>query len=126
MKQVNIQYSYLTQDKDLESHIVSQYAMEYLRHKLVADVQLHIWTKLDMGLYYRWQDRVGSYTDFTGEVHDYKPFGLLDARITWKDQHYSVYAQLNNALNNKDYVDFGNVAQPGAWLVIGANYKLKY
>jgi iron complex outermembrane receptor protein len=126
MKQVNIQYSYLTQDKDLESHIVSQYAMEYLRHKLVADVQLHIWTKLDMGLYYRWQDRVGSYTDLIGEVHDYKPFGLLDARITWKDQHYSVYSQLNNALNNKDYVDFGNVAQPGAWLVIGANYKLKY
>lgn len=82
----NVSYSYINQEKEQEAHIVSQYALEYLRHKLIANALIPIADKLKLSLNYRWQDRVGQYTDFDGSVQDYKPFGLLDARLTWSPQ----------------------------------------
>ena len=117
-----LSYSYIAQDKEKEPGIVSQYALEYLRHKLTGRVGLHVWRKLHAGLNIRWQDRVGIYTDFQGQVHDYRPFALLDARLTWNSNRYSLYAEANNMLDNRHYVDFGNVPQPGLWLVIGGRW----
>ena len=123
---LNFSYSYISQDKDLETGIVSQYALEYLKHKLVASLQTSVWRQLSLGLNFRWQDRIGQYTTFEGEVRDYKPFALLDVRLSWTEPRYTVYTELNNALNNRSYVDFGNVPQPGAWFIVGVNYRLPF
>ena len=120
----DVSYSYISQNKDLGSNIVSQYALEYLRHKLVTRLKMQILHNLNIGLYYRWQDRVGSYTDFNGEVHDYLPFGLIDARLSWDRPSYAFYAEINNLLNKKDYVDYANVPQPGLWAIVGVKYSL--
>lgn len=125
LRSFNVSYSYAHQDKDLEEGVISQYALEYLRHKLVARLQTHLWRQLDLGVTYRWQDRVGSYTDFTGMVKDYTPYGLCDARISWTAPTYRIYAEVNNLLDNRKYVDYGNVPQPGCWFVFGARYTLK-
>ena len=117
-----LSYSYIAQDKEKEPGIMSQYALEYLRHKLTGRIGLHVWRKLHAGLNVRWQDRMGTYTDFQGQVRDYRPFALLDARLTWNSNRYSLYAEANNMLDNRDYVDFGNVPQPGFWLVIGGRW----
>lgn len=117
-------YSYIHQDKDAGPNIVSQYALEYLKHKLVVNAKFDIWRQLSLGLNFRWQDRTGSYTNFTGEVCDYKPFALLDARLNWTAEQYTLYAEVNNVLDNRSYVDFGNVPQPGAWVVVGARWKI--
>ena len=119
---LNVSYSYITQDKDLEQGLVSQYALEYLRHKLVARLNTSLWRELSLGLNFRWQDRTGQYTTFSGDVCDYRPYALLDARLQWTKPRYTVYAELNNVLDNRDYVDFGNVPQPGAWLVVGSRF----
>ena len=117
----NISYSYIHQDKKQEDHIVSQYALEYLRHKLVANAQLPILNNLSLGINFRWQDRVGQYTDFDGIIQDYKPYFLTDARITWQQAKWKVYVEANN-LFDTDYRDFGNVPQPGRWLVAGITF----
>ena len=119
----DISYSYIDQDKEQESNIVSQYALEYLKHKLVARIQLRPMEKLSLSLNYRWQDRVGSYTDFDGNVCDYKPYALFDTRLTWQETKWKAYIEANNLLD-KRYHDYGLVEQPGRWLIAGINIHL--
>ena len=116
-------YSYIHQQKEQEPGIVSQYALEYLRHKLVANATLPLTTKLSLGLNLRWQDRVGSYTDFDGHVRDYEPYVLTDTRLTWQEKTWKVYAEANNVFDT-NYHDYGLVPQPGRWLIAGFNIDL--
>lgn len=119
LRHFNVAYSYINQDKDLEENIVSQYALEYLRHKLVAGLQLNVWRNLNLGMNFRWQDRIGTYTDFDMVVREYEPYALLDARLSWDAPKYKIYFEANNIFDT-DYRDYGNVKQPGAWIVAGA------
>ena len=121
--ELRVSYSYINQEKDQEPYIVSQYALEYLRHKLVANALLPLWEHLTLGVNFRWQDRVGQYTDFSGIVHDYQPYALVDTRLTWKEPKWKVYVEANN-LFDKDYVDFGHVEEPGRWLIAGLALSL--
>ena len=120
----HLSYTYLTQDKPLEAGFVSQYAMEHLRHKLVATIQAPLWRNLSGRVGVRWQDRVGTYTTFEGDVREYRPYALMDARLAWTERRFTLYAQANNLLNNRSYVDFGNVSQPGRWVVGGVTWHL--
>ena len=121
--QFNIDYSYIHQQKEQEAHIVSQYALEYLRHKLTAKANIPLSKRLSLGLHLRYQDREGQYTDFDGKVYDYEPYALLDTRLTWQQNNWKVYAEANN-LFDKDYRDFGLVKQPGRWIIIVASVRL--
>ena len=124
LQRMDVSYAYIHQDKELEAGIVSQYAMEYLRHKLVGNLQMRLSERLTLGLSMRWQDRVGSYTDFSGALHDYKPFALFDARLEWTASHSAFYLKANNLLDNRSYRDYGNVPQPGLWLIAGTKWRL--
>ena len=121
--QCTVSYSYINQDKEQEANIVSQYALEYLRHKLVANAQLKLMKGLTLGLNLRWQDRVGSYTDFDGQTIDYKPYALVDARMTYQHDWWKVYVESNNTFDTK-YHDYGLVEQPGRWLIAGFNINI--
>ena len=121
--QFTVSYSYINQDKEQEANIVSQYALEYLRHKLIANAQVPIVDKLTLGVNFRWQDRVGQYTDFYGQAQDYKPYALVDARLTWQENRYKLYLEANNLLDTS-YHDFGLVEQPGRWIIAGVSLKL--
>ena len=116
--QCTISYSFISQDKEQESGVVSQYALEYLRHKLVANARLQLLKPLSLSLNFRWQDRVGSYTDFDGHVCDYRPYALLDSRLTWQQPSWKVYMEANNVFDTR-YHDYGLVAQPGRWIIVG-------
>ena len=121
--QLSISYSYINQDKEQEGGIVSQYALEYLRHKLVASARLPIIKHLSLGLDCRWQDRVGSYTDFSNQVCAYKPYAIVDTRLTWQETKWKVYVEANN-LFDTSYHDYGLVEQPGRWIIAGASVTL--
>ena len=120
---LQVSYSYIHQDKEQESGIVSQYALEYLRHKLVGNLRLPLTDRLSLNLNARWQDRVGSYTDFDGTVQDYSPYFLLDTRLTWQEPKWKIYLEANNLLDTR-YHDYGLVEQPGRWLIAGFNISL--
>ena len=116
-------YSYINQDKESEPNIVSQYALEYLRHKVIANAMVPIVKNLTLGVDLRWQDRVGQYTDFDGNAHDYKPYALVDTRLTWQQPKYKLYVEANN-LFDTTYHDYGLVEQPGRWLIAGIKISL--
>ncbi|MBO7539120.1 MAG: TonB-dependent receptor [Prevotella sp.] len=121
--QLSINYGYIHQDKQQEANIVSQYALEYLRHKLVAKTQIQMTKRLSLGVNLRWQDRVGTYTDFDGLTHEYEPYSLIDTRLTWAQTTWKAYIEANNLLNTS-YHDYGLVEQPGRWLIAGFSIHL--
>ena len=118
-----VSYAYIHQDKQQETDLVSQYALEYLRHKLVAKAQLQMTKQLSLDVNLRWQDRVGAYTDFAGQAHNYEPYALIDTRLTWAQAKWKAYLEANNLLDT-DYHDYGLVEQPGRWLIAGFSIRL--
>ena len=125
LSSLNFQLSYchLHQSKDEQPFLQSQYSLEYLRHKMTAQVQMHLWEAFDLTLNYRWQDRMGSYTTVDGEVRAYHPYSVVDARLSWDQAGYAIYLEGNNLTNHR-YVDYGNVVQPGCWITAGIKLKV--
>ena len=121
---VNVSYSYIDQDKETTPNLQSKYALEYLRHKFVAQVNFRIWKLLEMNVSYRWQDRMGNYQKGNSMV-PYEPYSLVDARLSWNAPQYKIYVEGNNLLN-KTYYDHGNIPQPGIWVRAGASYRFKF
>ena len=117
-------YCHLHQSKDTPEYLQSQYSLEYLRHKLTAQLQMHIAERLNLTVNYRWQDRMGSYTDTDGQIQPYHPYSVVDARLAWDADTYSIYIAGNNLTCHR-YVDYGNVRQPGLWLTVGAKYHIR-
>ena len=125
LSSLNFQLSYchLHQSKDEQPFLQSQYSLEYLRHKVTAQLQMHLWEAFDLTLNYRWQDRMGSYTTVDGEVRAYHPYSVVDARLSWDQAGYAIYLEGNNLTNHR-YVDYGNVVQPGCWITAGIKLKV--
>ena len=123
LKRVSLGYSFINQDHKEEKGIVSKYVLEYLKHKFVADAQMHLTGKLDLGLSCRYLDRMGSYKDRVEVAHSYKPYSVVDARLSWNESNWKAYLNANNALN-RTYMDAGNVPQPGLWVMAGVAFTL--
>ena len=115
---LHLSYCHLHQQKQEADYLQSQYSLEYLRHKLTAQLRMHLTESLDLTIGYRWQDRMGQYTTIDGEVKDYHPYSVVDARLAWTKDTYSIYVEGNNLTSHR-YVDYGNVPQPGCWVTGG-------
>ncbi|MDN0072172.1 TonB-dependent receptor [Bacteroides caecigallinarum] len=124
VRSLNVSYSYIDQDKETTPNLQSKYALEYLRHKFVAQANFRIWKLLEMNVSYRWQDRMGNYQK-GNSMMPYEPYSLVDARFTWNAPQYKIYVEGNNLLN-KTYYDHGNIPQPGIWVRAGASYRFKF
>ncbi len=120
---LNIAYCHLHQDKDEQPFLQSRYSLEYLRHKLTAQLHMQILAKLRLTLNYRYQDRMGTYTDTNGNVQNYHPYSVIDTRLSWNADSHVIYLEGNNLTCHR-YVDYGNVPQAGIWIVAGAKIRL--
>ena len=123
VKWLNMAYSYINQDKDEPANIQSRSTLEYLRHKVVADVAFNIYSQLDFSLKYRYQQRTGTFTNTAGESISYSPYSIVDARLQWNASAYQLYVEANNIFN-KTYYDFGAIPQPGIWVMAGAKINI--
>ena len=133
VKNLQLGYSFIDQKrKDKVDIYRSNYALNYLKHKVVAQLQHKlIWDKLSFNWSFRWQDRMGDYTDFSdksklnGILKAYPSFALIDVKAQWTERNFQVYAEANNLLN-RTYFDLGNIPQPGIWVKAGikCNFKL--
>lgn len=103
----------------------SYYALDYIKHNLKFGINHQIISKLSASWNFSWQKREGSYIDVAGVSQDYKPFWLIDLKVMWTATNYSIYAEGTN-LFDKNYVDIGNITQPGRWISFGFNYKFKW
>lgn len=130
VRKVSFGYAYIHQEREDDVEIYkSNYALEYLRHKLSASVETRIVKNLNATLSLRYQDRNGDYIKYdeehksTGELVDYDPYTLVDLKLSWDAARWSVYATANN-LFNVSYYDLGNIPQPGIWLKGGVKFKI--
>ena len=132
---LNTQYTFIHQKRNDDIQLDdSYYGLNYLRHKVIAAAIAHIWKGLSATLSYRFQNRMGTYYEYdTNHIvknaygwdtytfagkSSYKPFSLIDLHLEWREKHYKIYADLNN-LTNYQYIDIGNVKQPGFWFMGG-------
>ena len=128
LQTASLAYTYMHQHRRDDTPIYkSNYAMEYLRHKLVATLAHRIYSRLTAAWTLRWQDRQGSYirydgTQPTGELVPYAPYATLDVRLRWTARHYELWAEATN-LTNTTYYDLGNVPQPGIVVLAGARVR---
>ena len=123
LRSADIAYSYISQDKIDVEGIQSRSTLEYLKHKAVAGVRFGICPNLTLGINCRYQDRAGTYTGTDGQVYDYEPYFLTDARLQWEKRNLTVFSEGNN-LTDISYIDYGCVPQPGIWAIAGFAIKL--
>lgn len=126
---VQCSYAYIHQRRRDDKPVYkSNYAMEYLRHKLVATIDHRIVSRLNASWSLRWQDRVGGYIRYenaqsTGELVNYAPYATLDLKLRWTAKHYELWTEATN-LTNRRYFDLGNIPQPGIVVLAGVKVRL--
>ena len=124
-----LSYAWLHQHRRKgEPYFKSNYAMEYLRHKLVGRLSHRIYKRLRADWTVRVQQREGAwlvYRDLkpTGELRPYGTHALLDCHIAWKAPRYEIYADLTNLTAHR-YYDLANVRQPGFIVLAGLRFRL--
>ena len=129
VRRVSLAYAYIYQDKkDGKGVYRSNYAMEYLRHKLAATLDHKIVSHLSASWSLLWQKREGTYIKYsgglnTGILKNYPSYALLNLKVNWKMPHYEIYATADN-LTARKYRDFGSIVQPRCWAMVGAKIDL--
>lgn len=109
-------YAYIHQKHETAQKIYrSLYALEYLRHKFVAELSHPIVARLSASWALRWQQR----------MNGYHPYAKLDGKITWNADTWQLYVKADNMTGHR-YYDLGAVLQPGIWIMAGGNIKVKF
>lgn len=124
LRKFQVAYCYINEDKKPLGQMQTQSKLEYLRHQLTASLQAVLFSRLGITLKYRMHDRTGTYTTLEGDVLPYRAYGVVDMRLAWDAPRYSVYVEAANLLD-KEYVDYGNVPQPGVWLTAGLKWRFR-
>jgi iron complex outermembrane receptor protein len=128
VKSLKVNYGYLSLDKSSNDYI-SLYVLDNLKHKLSIVTDHEIWGDLSASWTISYQDRDGGYVYYDtenseyGEETSYDPFWLVDGRIYYQKEKYTLYAEASNILD-KEYYDYGNITQPGRWLRVGVKVNL--
>jgi iron complex outermembrane receptor protein len=117
-RSLSLGYSHQSQDKPLEAHLRSLYSQEYIRHKVVVQADFRLWDNLAIDLSWRYVDRNTNSSLLT-------PYALLDAKLSYDFPHLNLYLRANNLLDRAWY-DFGDIPQPGIWLMAGISCKLPF
>jgi len=127
LRNLNVNYSYIHQDKKADAGYQSYYVLDHLRNKLNIDFEHGTGLR---NLYANWnflyRDRVGFYTSSaTNTQTPYGDFWLTDVRLTWKSKYIRVFAEANNLFDEK-YADLGELIQPGRWAKLGIQVEFGY
>ncbi len=127
---INLSYTFTDNSKTSEDYI-SFYVMDNLRHKLTFAINHDIIYNLKADWKFSYQDRNGTYTHFdtnTKEMTGERPYDdtfILDAKLYYEFDNFTVSAEVSNLLDNK-VSDIPNVALPGRWVKIGFQSTLNY
>lgn len=129
VKNISIGYTYLKADKSSDEYM-SKYVLDILKHK--ADLTLYhkIWHNLTASWALCYQDRYGGYIKYNNTVPEtsetpYVPVFTIDLQLNFRYKHWKLFAGAANLLNT-EYVDYGNVPQPGIWVRAGVEFSTSY
>ena len=104
--------------------------LNYLRDKFTANLSHNIIENLSVDWHIRMQKRMGKYTLYeenksTGITSGYPAFTTLDLKLQYTCSNNLVFNLCMNNIFDTDYVDLGNIHQPGFWLMGGVSYILR-
>ena len=103
----------------------SAYVLDHLKSNfsLIASQNINPKTRIDWRASY--QDREGGYINFEiNEETEYIPFWIASVRLSYNAfKNNIIFLEVNNLFDNQ-YVDFGNIPQPGRWVRGGMKIKL--
>lgn len=123
LRRVTLSYGYISNDRNAD--IIAKSAMDFMRHKAAVAVEVHFLRRMSLALTGSVYDRNGSYTAYpepgkasVTEVRDYKPYFLLDGRLTWEKGWCCLYVDASN-LTDTRYCDLGGIPLPGLWCTAG-------
>jgi len=119
----------------------SRYVLDHLKSNFSLTASQNIGKKIRIDWRASHQDREGGYIEYEGgqyeleftteeEWHEsgkevkYTPFWLISTRLSYKVFNNStMFLEVNNLFDN-EYVDFGNVPQPGRWMRAGVKITI--
>ena len=117
LRRVTLSYGHVYQTKS-SGEAISKYAFDYMRNKLSAGAEVHFLRRFSLALTGTLYDRIGNYADATGAVLGFKPYFLLDGRLSFEWRMLRIYLDAMN-ITDTDYFDYGGLQMPGAWLSAG-------
>lgn len=133
LRRATLSYGYLTTIR--RGDVITSSAMDYMKHKSAVTVEVCFLRRFTLSLTGALYDRNGAYTAYLRnpdgslqtdpdgtmmtEMRDFKPYFLLDGRLSWEKGCCRLYIDAVN-LTDADYFDFGGLALPGRWLTGGA------
>lgn len=136
IRKLSISYSFIDAQKET-GDIISKYALDYLKHKLIISSKFAITSKTGIDLNINLQDRAGTYTYYDSETglwpeeREYNPLLLADIRLWW-NKNWNInnlktmfYVDVTNMLNC-DYYDIANVPMPGISIMGGIKCNLNF
>jgi len=122
---IQLSYAYLSMNKKANQNFISKYALDYLKHKITAEIT----HKIPFGISAIWQliykEREGQYLDYINnhyQLFDYKPYFLTHLKFTKQYKNTSFELSIEN-LFDQDYRDLSYIKMPGRWLILGLNYE---
>ncbi len=128
LHRATLSYAFVTIDR--RSDVIARSAMDFLRHKAAAAVEVRFLRRMSLALTATFADRNGSYTHYpvagdpsVTETRDFEPFFLLDARLAWEKGFFRLYLDGTN-LTDTYYCDLGGIPLPRAWVTAGAVFTL--
>lgn len=123
---LQLSYSYIYQKQGAINYI-SQYALNYLKHKAIVKVSFPILNNLTLNVANKYCVREGSYIEYNntsaGEEKAFRPFLIMDCNINYRYKNFDIYVNCTN-VTDEEYFDIGNVPQPQRWFIAGVKYSL--
>ena len=117
MRRVSASYGYISINKDSKGEI-SKYATDYMRHKAALSLDMRFLRRLSLVLTASVYDRDGNYANVGGEIVGYKPYFLLDGRLSWEKSKVRISLDATNITSTK-YFDYGGLMMPKSWISAG-------
>ncbi|MCU0472997.1 MAG: TonB-dependent receptor [Bacteroidales bacterium] len=91
--------------------LFSKFTLENLRNQAAMSFELRYYRNIYQSVNFRYIDRVNM-----------KDYTVVDSRMGWYSQKFSIYIDLSNIFN-VEYREANYVTLPGRWVKAGATYK---
>ena len=111
LRNLIVSYGWLHSSKDASDRI-TKYTLDYMKNKVAIQCGINIWKGFVAEVTASWYDR--------NETLDasYNPYWLINARLSWSRNIWTIYAEATN-LFNTEYYDFVGLRQPPRWITAG-------
>lgn len=110
---IGFSYNYLNQNISQVENVQSRYALEHIRHQLIASVDFTIYRKLKNSLRMRYIDRF-----------EQQPYYLVDNRLFFQEKTYMIFLEATN-LTNQAYTEV-MTPKPGRCIRAGISLQLGF